>query len=68
MNNSHSLSDNGTPLLLTSDFKSHMLVHYKNRMKNVVELGKKYSEEYFFVRNQLRMWEKTFGGQMSTQI
>jgi len=64
MNNSHSLSDNGTPLLLTPEFKKDMIAHYKSRLDTVVALGRKYSDEYFFTRNQIRMWEKTFGGQV----
>ena len=64
MNNSHSLSEDGTPLLLTNEFKEDMKAHYNSRLNTVVSLGRKYSDEYFFVRNQLRMWEKTFGGQV----
>lgn len=64
MCNSHCVTTDGTPLLQTEGFKRDMIAHYNGRLDTVVSLGRKYSDEYFFTRNQIRMWENTFGGQV----
>lgn len=39
--------------MVPGDFHQTLLQHYKDRLAQVIEAGKKYTREYFFVRNSL---------------